>query len=345
MLSAEDIRKGIAEQADQYAGGTFDSYFKYCSDGEVLKRIFIDQKIRFTQPRALNDPLEFNPTMRFHQPDANYQVYDLNGLLFPSIELFFRVQIIESQINAYGILSLTKIPNSFDMWSQYANGHRGFILEFKDGFWHLPCMKSRTGDEYTFGKVEYVEDYAINLDALVGSHNEIPADVLLKELFFKKTSRWSHEREYRLVRPLTDSPDYKPPEIRYPYTDVGVYLFPFDWECISSVILGAAMTTANKKLIVECCEKHNIPIFQAHIIRDQKDWFGKPAAIYIMSLDQYESKSRVLRIKPQVFCTDTVRLGTQKTVKIAKIPDLPYYKGHEEIVDELHRNLKTDEDA
>lgn len=105
------------------------------------------------------------------------------------------------------------------------------------------------------------------------------------------------------------------------------------------------MTTANKTLIVECCEKHNIPIFQAHIVRDQKDWSGKPAAIYLMSLGQYKSKSRLLCIQPQVLCTDTVKLGSQKRVKIARITGLPYYKGHEEIVDELHRNLKRGENA
>jgi len=345
MLDAEDIRREIAEQRDRYAGGTFDSYFKYCSDGEVLKSVFVDQRIRFTQPRALNDPLEFNPTMRFNQPDTTYQLYYLNGLLFPSIELFFRVQIIESQINAYGILSLTKIPNSFDMWGQYASGHKGFVLEFKDSFWHHACMKSRTGEEHTLGQVEYVEDYAINLDDLVDSQNEIPVDVLHKALFFKKTSRWAHEREYRLVRPLTDSPDYKPSEIRYPHTDISVYRFPFDWECVSSVILGAAMTMANKKLIAECCEKYDIPMFQACIIRDQKDWLGKPATIYIMSLDQYESKSRALNIKPHVLCTDTIKLGTEKTVKIAKITDLPYYRDYKKIVDELHRNLRIDRDT
>jgi len=345
MLNAEDIRRHMAEQRDRYAGGEFTSCFKYCSDGEVLKSVFVDQRLRFTQPRVLNDPLEFNPTMRFNQPDISYQRYDLDGLLFPSIEFFFRVQIIESQVNAYGILSLTKIPNSFDMWSQYANGHRGFVLEFKDGFWHHPCMKSRTGEEYTLGQVQYVEHYAINLDDLVDSRNEIPVDILHKELFFKKTSRWSHEREYRLVRPLADSPDYRPPETRYVYTGRNLYLFHLAWECISSVVLGAAMTTENKKLIMECCEKHNIPVLQANIVRDERDWFGRPAAIYILSLDKYEEMSRVLRIRPQLFCTDTVRLGTQKTVRIAKVTDLPYYRDHEEIVDELYRNLIADKGA
>jgi len=344
MLTTEDIKKGIAEQASHYAKGAFDSYFKYCSD-KVVKGIFINHQIRFTQPRALNDPLEFNPTMRFDQPHVNYQYYEFNGLHFPSIEFFFRVQIIESQINSFGILSLTKIPNSFDMWSHYANGHKGFVLEFKEDFWHLPCMKSEKGDERSFGKVEYVEDYAINLDALVGSGTEIPVDLLLKELFFKKTSRWSYEREYRLVRPLTDSPDYKPPELRYPYTDVGMYLFPFDLECISSVILGAAMTAEDKQLVIESCEQRNIPVSQALIVKDMNDMSGKPATIYHLWLDDFPSKSHLLRMKPQLFCSDTASLGNQRTFKINKITDLPYYKGHEEIVEELYHNLKKDRDA
>lgn len=346
MLSTEDIKQEIARQTELYAGGKFDSYFKYCSDcPKVVEGIFKDQKIRFTQPRALNDPLEFNPTMRFYDSQAKYQLYELNGKSFPSVALFFRVQVIESQINAYGILSLTKIPNSFDMWSQYANGHRGFVIELKDDFWRHPCMKSKAGDEYPVGKVEYVEDYAVNLEDLVNTNHEIPLEVLHKELFFKKTSRWEHEYEYRMVRPLSDSPAYKPPETKYSYTDVSVYLFPFDWECVLSAILGANMSTENKRLIAQCCEKHNIPLFQAYIIRDHKDWFGRPSTVCILSLDQYESKDSAFQTKSRSFCTDTISLGNQSTVKIAKITDLPYYKGYEEVVDQFYRNLKADGDA
>ncbi len=343
MLSTDDIKQAIAQQMELYVGGKFDSYFKYCSnDSEVLKGIFKHQKIRFTQPRALNDPLEFNPTMRFHDSEAKYQLYDVNGISFPSIELFFRVQVIESQINAYGILSLTKIPNSFDMWSQYANGHRGFVIELKDVFWRRPCMKSKAGNEYPVGKVEYVEDYAVNLEDLVNANNEIPREVLHKELFFKKTSRWEHEYEYRMVRPLSDSPNYTPPDTKYPYTDTRKYLFPFDWECVSSVILGANMSTEDKGPIAQCCKKHDIPLFQAYIIRDHKDWFGRPATVCILSLDQNKSKDSILRIKPQIFCTDSVSLGNQSIVKIAKISDLPYYKGYEEVVDQFYHNSMTD---
>ncbi len=344
MLISEEIKRDIARQTNLYAKGKFGSYFKYCSDDpKVINGIFKNQKIRFTQPRVLNDPLEFNPTMRFKDCQSRYQSYDFNGLYFPSVEFFFRVQVIESQINAYGILSLTKIPNSFDMWSQYANGHRGFGIELKDEFWHHTCMKSKTGDEYPVRKVDYVDDYSVNIEDLVNTNKEIPREILHKELFFKKTSRWAYEYEYRMVRPLSDCPDYKPPKDNYPYTDVSIYLFSFDWECVSSVILGANMSTENKKLIAQCCKEHNTPLLQAHIIRDIPDLFGKPSTVYILSLDQYESKDSILRAKPQLFCTDTVRLGNQSTVKISKIADLPYYKGYEEVVDQLYNNLKLDD--
>ena len=88
----------------------------------------------------------------------------------PSKELFYQVQLIESQINNYGILSLTEIPDSFEMWSQYSNGHKGFIIEFKEGFWQYPSMKSKEGKEYPVRKVEYVESYSINLDQIANAN-------------------------------------------------------------------------------------------------------------------------------------------------------------------------------
>ncbi len=343
MPSVEEYEKDIARQAELYAEGKFDSHFKYCSDKpEVIDGIFNRQVIRFTQPRALNDPLEFSPTMRFKDAKARYRSYDLNGVHLPSVEFFFRVQIIESQVNAYGILSLTKIPNSFDMWSHYANGHRGFVLEFKDQFWQHHSMKSKMGAEYPVGKVEYVEDYSINLENLADSNKEIPTAVLHKELFFKKTSRWEYEHEYRMVRPLSDSPDYLSPKSNFAHIDTDIYLFPYDWECVSSVILGANMSSDNKQLIARHTEKFNTPVHQAHIIRDIKDWYGRPCTVYISSLDQYQSKEIILQAEPQLLCTDTVSLGNQSTINISDIADLPYYKDNKEVVEQLYNNLKTD---
>lgn len=345
MPSAEDYRREITLQVEAYSRGNFDSYFKYLSDASpILESVFKKQVIRFTQPRALNDPLEFSPIMRFNNPADRYKYYELNGISLPSIESYYRVQIIESQVNLYGILSLTKVPNSFDMWSHYANGHRGFILEFKHELWNYPCMKSIAGDVYNVEKIEYVQDYAINLDQLVNKDKEIPRDILHKELFFKKTSRWQYEHEYRLVRPLTDCPTYKPPNSRISYTDTNVYLFHFDWDCISAVILGANMVPENKKMIAKICEEHNISLQQAHIIRDVDDAFGKPCAVYLISYDRFNEKDVILNAKPQLFCTDTISLGNKSTATITRLSDLPYYKGDDiEIVDEMWAGMKSDQ--
>jgi len=343
MPSTEEYERDIARQAKLYAEGKFDSYFKYCSDRpEVIDGIFNKQVIRFTQPRALNDPLEFSPTMRFKDAPARYRSYDLDGVHLPSVEFFFRIQIIESQVNAYGILSLTKIPNSFDMWSHYANGHRGFVLEFKDRFWQHHSMKSKTGDEYPVQKVEYVEDYSISLENHVDSNKEIPTAVLHKELFFKKTYRWEYEHEYRMVRPLSDSPDYVSPKSNFAHIDTDIYLFPYDWECISSVIFGANMSPDNKQVIARHCEKYGTPVHQAHIIRDVKDWFGKPSTIYISSLDQYKSREIILQSDPQFFCSDTISMGNQSTINISNLTDLPYYRDYKEQVDQLYSSFKSD---
>ena len=345
MEVTNDIKQEISRQQKLFTNRELDTFFKYFSDNEkVFEGIFKEQKIRFTQPRAFNDPLEFSPTILFHDNKGNYQSYDLHGTTLPSVASFFRIQIIESQINSYGILSLTKIPDSFDMWSQYSNGHRGFVIEFKGNFYHHPVMKSKTKQEYPARKVEYVDDYCLYLEDLVGENKEIPIEVLHNELFLKKTSRWSYEHEYRMVRPLTDCPEYKPPETRYAYVDLNKYLFPFEWDCISSIIIGAKMSQENKRLILQCCDEHNIPLSHAHIVRDHKDRFGKPSTIITLPIND-SNKEIYLRSKTQLFCSDTVSLTHQYGVsKIAKITDLPYYKDYENIVDQLYRNLKADSD-
>jgi len=340
MTSVEEWNQEIEQRADR----EYSSYFKHCSDSDdVLKGIFEDQKIRFTQPRALNDPLEFNPIMHFHNSNAVHHRYELEGIELPSKEMFYRVQMIESQVNRFGILSLTKVPDSFDLWTQYANGHRGFVIEFQPDFASRPCMRSGTGSEYPVRKVEYVDDYAINLDDLVDDHHEIPLEVLHNELFFKKTSRWKHEEEYRMIRPLADCPDYQPPKNNYPSTDTITYLFDFTWDCISSIIMGTNMSSDKKRIVARSCEKHGISLFQSCIIKDHKDRAGTPSTVLPLALDNYDSKEMLLGAKPQLLCTDLVRLSNlSRTVKINRLSDLPYYRGYEDVLEEMHRSLKAD---
>ena len=59
--------------------------FKYFSDHEdVINGIFMNGRIRFTQPAVLNDPLEFNPVIRFKQREGTYVRYCFDGVVFAS---------------------------------------------------------------------------------------------------------------------------------------------------------------------------------------------------------------------------------------------------------------------
>ena len=49
-----------------------------------------------------------------------------------------------------------------------------------------------------------------------------------------------------MVRSLEGHSDYQPPKTNYIYIDTQKYLFPFDWSIVSSIILGANMSTENK---------------------------------------------------------------------------------------------------
>ena len=162
-------------------------YFKYCRDDDrVIEGIFRDHKIRFTQPAALNDPLEFNPIIRFKQTKGKYTPYRFDGIRFPSEEARLRTDLIESQLNIFGVLSLTKVPNSFDMWSRYANGHKGFLLGLKGDFNKHPSMRAKDGTEREVRKLRYVAEYVINVDDLVNADGVIRFADFNEELFYTR---------------------------------------------------------------------------------------------------------------------------------------------------------------
>lgn len=316
----------------------FSSFFKYFSnDRQVLEGIFNNRKIRFTQPWALNDPLELNPVIQFTNSQVSHQRYILNGILLPSLEEFIRVQFIESQINAYGILSLTKLHDSFDMWSHYANGHKGFVMEFKPGFNKHQCMKSKEGKTYQVRKVIYSKEYALKIENLrlrQDATGMIPIQTLQNEFFFKKTSRWKQEKEYRLARLLSDSPDYHGPLNNCSHRDQNLYLFDFSLDCISSIIFGAYMSTNDKKLIVEACKNFSIRFYQATIIKDQIDRYGKPGNVTIIPINELVSYDELYSFPPQGFCLGEDQINHLEPIPISGLAELPYYKNYEVVIQE-----------
>jgi hypothetical protein len=299
------------------------NFCKYIPDDlRVIEGIFKSNKIRFTQPSALNDPLEFNPTIKYQNVNTQYNRYSLNGVLLPSADDHFREKyIVLPRFNQFGILSLTKkIPDSFDMWNRYANGHKGIVIVFKENFENDKSMLSSTGGQLPLKQVEYVEEYCLNLNDLKPNNNEqIPIEQIQELYFYKKTKRWIDEREWRMVRPLSDSPDY---DFNNPDK---LYLFDISIDCIESVIFGAKTSVEIKHKIKSYCENKKINYWQAVIVRNEIDRFGRMGKIDLIHSGQLNSNLSIFNVEPSTCVIDKEQLQHIKPICINKLSDHPCY--------------------
>jgi len=314
-------------------------YFKYCSDDpKVINGIFRDHKIRFTQPAVLNDPLECNPIIRFENNGANYNWFSLDGIPLPSEESRLRQRLIEPRINAFGILSLTKNPDSFDMWSHYANGHKGFLIEFKSDLNEYPCMLSPSNEVYPIREVQYVDEYEINIDNLTDDEDQIKLEMFNDLMFYRKLSHWKTEQEYRMVRRFSDLPGYTPLNNNV-HRDTEAHLFEFSLDCIESVTFGACMLLKNRESIEEACKNSKIGFLQAIIIRDEKDALREAPKISLQSLDSLPGSSRM---RPFPFIIETKHFEDMRTVKqISSLSELPYGEDDRQWAEQVYEIMKA----
>ena len=306
--------------------------FKYVSgSSNVVDGIFVNHKIRFTQPAALNDPLEFNPAIRFDSEDSNFRKFVCCGITMPSIHDWYRLNLIESRINNYGLLSLTDNPFSFEMWCHYANGHKGILIEFNIANKAKPELEILEGKHLRAHKVRYVKDYHINIDQLERNKKTIPFHRIRDAIFLRKTSHWRYEREYRIVRKLSECDTFEPPERRTSYRDNKIYLFPITPKCISSVIFGVNTPMKVKQKIINSCQGTNINFLQTIVLKDQQN------KIDFVSIDSFGSIDRFLGMLPQLFTADSIEVKHKDCIPVTSLNEIPYYHIQPRDYDEYYK--------
>lgn len=124
-----------------------------------------------------------------------------------------------------GILSLSEIPDHELMWAHYAATHRGLVLCFDEQHAFFNRQRSENDEFYFVRKVHYSDGPAISLATIDG-------DALL----VTKGTKWSYEREWRMLVPLRDATRS---------LKIGgdtVHLFAFPPEALRGIILGAHAT-------------------------------------------------------------------------------------------------------
>lgn len=295
--------------------------FKYISDSpEVVDGIFRDHEIRFTQPAALNDPLEFNPAIRFDSEGNNFKRYKYRGITMQSIHDWEYINLIAPRMNQFGILSLTDNPSSFEMWCHYANGHNGFLIEFNIPDKAKPTLQLTEEVNLKLHKVIYVKDYVINLDRLYRGGNSIPFHRIRDAIFLRKTKHWKYEREYRIVRQLSECETYQSPATRTSYRDKEVYLFPLSLSCICNVVFGINTSQEVKRKVIEYCGNTNINFLQTVVYKDLQN------KIDFIPIDQWGSIDKYLETLPQVFLFDSIMNKYHRDcITVNSLHKLPYY--------------------
>jgi Protein of unknown function (DUF2971) len=133
------------------------------------------------------------------------------------------------KLNAnYGILSLSELPGEHQMWGHYADGGRGFLIEFDARSYWFHAMRNPDDGFNEITKVEYV--------------SVRPAKNLLDikdEVLYTKSDSWRYEQEWRIVRSFNDAAKRLDSEDSYGNE---ILLFSIPPDAIKSVILGFRST-------------------------------------------------------------------------------------------------------
>ncbi len=292
--------------------------FKYCPESNI-KYIFKDKTLRFTQPSQLNDPLELRPLLEFDKACKNNS-YEINGIKMPSMNKWYQLILVEQVVNRYGILSLTSNCKSINMWNYYANGHKGFIIKFKNDF-HMNNFIRSEREEFKLKKVDYVSKYTLDIGKISNNAGYFTENDYIDDAVFKKIEIWSYECEYRLIKPLTDFPNYQEPE-NLDFNDSNIYSCELDFKIIDSIIFGSLMSKEDKQKIYNEIKNYDISIFQALLIKGRisNDAVGL-SPIEIVKITDFDN---IKNYQPKNFVFDDFPFD-EKVIKIDTIDKLPYY--------------------
>jgi Protein of unknown function (DUF2971) len=136
-----------------------------------------------------------------------------------------RRKIFEVTDHNFGMLCLSEIPTDIRMWGHYADGGRGFLIEFDTKHPWFHCKREEQDSFRHLRRVRY--------------ESSRPATYLIEtteeDFLYTKWSAWRDEREWRIIRNFNDAaqklgqPDAHGNEI---------LLFSIPPESMKSVILG-----------------------------------------------------------------------------------------------------------
>ena len=144
-----------------------------------------------------------------------------------------------------GICSLSELKNSEEMWNNYADGEKGYCIEYDlQGYENINLLFPVVYQDNRETNIVINMVAAFIGQMIIGmSYGQIKADrSQFMQMFLTKDTKWAYQKEWRL---LGDAYDKLPAPT------------------IHAIFLGKNMDDQNKKQMIDYCEKYNIEVADA----------------------------------------------------------------------------------
>lgn len=185
----------------------------------IMKYIFEDNMLWFSNPSNFNDPFELKPHIKNIVGDEADLFSTLINRSGQASEFYYTH--IHSGLSNIGVLSLSSTKDNPVMWAHYANNHKGIVIEFDKENWFFNSKKL---PEYS-DVIHYLEAVKYKDERKSINSNNYWKD---KDTYLVKSKDWQYEKEYRMT--ICAEVDVK-------YKDgIGI---KFSTELIKSVYIGS----------------------------------------------------------------------------------------------------------
>lgn len=150
-------------------------------------------------------------------------------------------------LQSFGVCSLSEINDDILMWSHYADGHKGFCLEFsrvpENIFEYAQPVKYPDSDEFP-----YVDYWNVQKDELI-------EDII--QIVTTKSRHWSYEKEWRAIdRPSSSDESYKGHVEKLPE------------DTLSGIIFGVEMPNNDRETIKSIVAGKDVNLYEARIVKN-----------------------------------------------------------------------------